>query len=85
MLSKFTKILPRLAILAKQNKATFATLGSKNLSQQNVASGVGGRDNLQFGKDNLLDFGDLPVGQIPEALKFDRPVGKRKSLFWLIS
>jgi len=74
MLSKFTKILPRLAILAKQNKATFATLGSKNLSQQNVASGVGGRDNLQFGKDNLLDFGDLPVGQIPEALKFDRPV-----------
>lgn len=29
----------------------------------------------QFTKSRLTDFGELPVGEIPEALKFDRPSG----------
>jgi len=74
MLSKFTRLAPRLASLAKQNKATFTSLGSKDLSKQNTATGVTKRDKLQFSKERLTDFGDLPLGEIPEALKYDRAV-----------
>jgi processing peptidase subunit beta len=28
---------------------------------------------LQFSKSGLTDFGELPQGEIPEALKYDRP------------
>jgi len=31
------------------------------------------RYRLQFTKSRLTDFGELPLGEIPEALKFDRP------------
>lgn len=31
------------------------------------------RERLQFSKHRLVDFGELPHGEIPEALKFDRP------------
>lgn len=74
MLSKFNRLLPRLATLAKQNKATFASIGSKDISKQNTATGVTKRDKLQFSKERLTDFGDLPLGEIPEALKYDRAV-----------
>jgi processing peptidase subunit beta len=30
---------------------------------------------LQFSKSALVDFGELPAGEIPEALKYDRPSG----------
>jgi len=80
MLSKFNRLLPRLAGLSKQSRATFTTLGSKDLSKQNTGAGVARRDRLQFSKERLTDFGDLPAGEIPEALKFDRPVGKPSSL-----
>jgi processing peptidase subunit beta len=29
---------------------------------------------MQFSKKRLTDFGDLPAGEIPEALKFSKPV-----------
>lgn len=74
MLSKFNRLLPRLANLAKQNKVAFSSLGSKDLSKQNTSSGVVRRDKLQFSKERLTDFGDLPAGEIPESLKFDRAV-----------
>ena len=31
-------------------------------------------DSMQFSKKRLTDFGDLPAGEIPEALKFSKPV-----------
>ena len=79
MLSKFNRLLPRLAGLSKQSKAGFASLGSKDLSKQNTNANVARRDRLQFSKERLTDFGDLPTGEVPEALKFDRPVGKTSS------
>lgn len=31
------------------------------------------RDTLQFSKKRLVDFGELPHGEIPNALQFSRP------------
>lgn len=31
------------------------------------------RDSLQFSKRRLVDFGELPHGEIPNALQFSRP------------
>ena len=31
------------------------------------------RDRLQFSKSRLVDFGELPHGEIPNALQFSRP------------
>ena len=31
------------------------------------------RDHLQFSKQRLVDFGELPHGEIPEALRAIRP------------
>ena len=28
---------------------------------------------MQFSKKRLTDFGDLPAGEIPEALRYSRP------------
>jgi len=71
MLSKFKRILPR---LVNQAKSPFATAGGKDISARNVKTGVARRERLQFSKDRLTEFGDLPVGEIPEALRYDRPV-----------
>jgi processing peptidase subunit beta len=73
MLSKINKCLPKAASLAKKSRASFASIGSKDLSSRNVASEVIRNDRLQFSKHRLTDFGELPLGQIPDALKYDRP------------
>lgn len=31
------------------------------------------REHLQFSKHRLVDFGELPLGEVPDALKFTRP------------
>lgn len=31
------------------------------------------REYLQFSKKRLVDFGELPFGEIPDALKYRRP------------
>lgn len=31
------------------------------------------RDRLQFSKARLVDFGELPYGEIPAALQYSRP------------
>jgi processing peptidase subunit beta len=36
------------------------------------------REYLQFSKSKLTDFGELPHGEIPEALKTSRPTIVRK-------
>jgi len=73
MLSKVNKVLPRAASLAKKSRVFYSSLGSKDLSARNVASEVVRGERLQFSKAKLTDFGDLPLGQIPDALKYDRP------------
>lgn len=34
---------------------------------------VSTRDNLQFSKKRLVDFGELPHGEIPTALQYSKP------------
>ena len=36
------------------------------------------RERLQFSKQRLVDFGELPHGEIPEALRAVRPQGYHK-------
>lgn len=36
------------------------------------------REHLQFSKHRLVDFGELPHGEIPEALRAIRPTLKHK-------
>ena len=36
------------------------------------------RDRLQFSKARLVDFGELPHGEIPNALQFSRPTTHNK-------
>lgn len=36
------------------------------------------RDRLQFSKSRLVDFGELPHGEIPTALQFSRPTTTEK-------
>ena len=36
------------------------------------------RDRLQFSKHRLVDFGELPHGEIPEALRAVRPSQTQK-------
>ena len=36
------------------------------------------RDRLQFSKSRLVDFGELPHGEIPTALQFSRPTTMEK-------
>lgn len=63
MISHFRSNLRKLFRLQKQ----FSTL-----QKAESAGGVVKRDRLQFSKARLTDFGELPQGEIPEALKFDR-------------
>ena len=34
---------------------------------------VATRDHLQFSKRRLVDFGELPAGEIPSALQYSKP------------
>jgi hypothetical protein len=36
------------------------------------------REYLQFSKKRLVDFGELPFGEIPDALKYRRPSSLKK-------
>lgn len=38
-----------------------------------IDSTVAKRDRLQFSKKRLTDFGELPPGEIPDALQYDCP------------
>lgn len=46
---------------------------STEVSKKTEGGKVAKRENLQFSKDKLTDFGDLPLGKVPEALEFDLP------------
>lgn len=36
------------------------------------------REYLQFSKHRLIDFGELPAGEIPDAIKYVRPTTLEK-------
>lgn len=71
MLSKFNKLIPRFTSMARKNLASYASVGSSDISKRNVNSDVSRHSKLQFNKSRLTEFGDLPLGQIPDALRFD--------------
>jgi hypothetical protein len=72
MISHFRSNLRKLFRLQKQ----FSTL-----QKAESAGGVVKRDRLQFSKARLTDFGELPQGEIPEALKFDRAFSNLQTIF----
>ena len=51
-------------ILSNYGKRYFFGLNEKSSSSLPQQS-----DRLQFSKENLRDFGELPTGEIPDALK----------------
>lgn len=53
----------------KRLAATF----SSQVPTKGSASNLEARYKLQFTKSKLTEFGELPLGEIPEALKYDRP------------
>ena len=57
----------RSATLLKQYRALFSEITPKQ------SSPLARRDRLQFGKSRLVDFGELPHGEIPDALQTIRP------------
>lgn len=76
MLSKFKRVFPRVSALIKQPKASFAVIGRLNNLVQSIPLEAEIGNGPQFDRVKLADSGDLPIGDIPEALKYDRPVGK---------
>ena len=76
MLSKF-RISTRNFLYFAKNKTrrNFSTkIGNdEGLSAQNAAKDVTRSEKLQFSKHRLVDFGQLPLGEIPDALQYDRP------------
>jgi hypothetical protein len=51
--------------------------GFSQVTKPNV-SAPARREYLQFSKKHLVDFGELPHGEIPEALKAVRPTSFEK-------
>lgn len=68
MLTKFAK--PAHKLLAK----AFAT--ASDLTSAAPGTLIR-REKLQFSKKRLTDWGELPPGEIPEALQYDCPHGNR--------
>lgn len=64
MISRFKNIAPK---LGKYVRNFSTSMGSTNLSAFNVDPQA-----HQFSKEKLTDFGELPLGEIPDALKYDR-------------
>lgn len=60
--------------------ARLATTLSSFFSQVTKAANTAParRDKLQFSKHRLVDFGELPHGEIPEALRAVRPSQTQK-------
>ena len=68
---KISDMFLRNRLHSLRNLARFSTV------QTTRPGAVEARVPLQFTKRNLTEFGELPFGEIPEALKYDRPTGMR--------
>lgn len=64
-------------IAVRSSRALLSKLFKGFASEIEKASvdGVVRREFLQFSKSRLTDFGELPFGEIPDALKYSRPLG----------
>ena len=67
-----------LAKLAKPFQSQISKF-SRKFSELSAAksTGVVKREKLQFSKKRLTDWGELPLGEIPDALQYDLPFGKK--------
>ena len=80
MLSKFRISTRNFLGLARRNFST--KIGNDHgLAAQNVAKDIVRNEKLQFSKHRLVDFGELPLGEIPDALKYDRPFSNFTFIF----
>jgi len=70
MLSRISNKLS--SSLARQVTRAFTGLATQS------GSGLTTHGKLQFSKERLVEFGELPTGEIPDALKYDRPTGLTK-------
>lgn len=64
-------IVNRLA--TKRTQKVFSLLAPFSQVSRSQGRTPAHRDNLQFSKKRLVDFGELPHGEIPTALQFSRP------------
>lgn len=90
MLSKIKSVVPKF-IKAVPSRGFATQVGNKDLAAQNTDRAVSRSQRLQFSKEKLTEFGDLPLGEIPEALKYNRPFStflvvshKNNSIFFLL-
>lgn len=67
----------------------FPKFYASDLTKSSSSGSVVKREKLQFSKSRLTDFGELPQGEIPDALQYDHPFGnlyfllKENFLFYL--
>jgi processing peptidase subunit beta len=54
--------------LLKAPRYSFSSISRRKIDDLTVY------DRMQFSKKRLTDFGDLPAGEIPDALKYSKPV-----------
>lgn len=57
----------------KRTQALFNILAPFSQVAKSSSRTPAQRDNLQFSKRRLVDFGELPYGEIPDALQYSRP------------
>lgn len=69
MITKFKK--PISSLLSQVPKCL-----ASSVPQGPSGSNVVKFESGQFSKKRLTDFGELPTGQIPDALQYDHPHGK---------
>lgn len=68
MITKFKKPLSTLLQVPK--------FLASSVPQGSSGSNVVKFESGQFSKKRLTDFGELPIGEFPDALKYDHPHGK---------
>lgn len=71
MLSKVKGVVPML-MRSAQARSFSTSAGGKDISSQNVDKAVVRGQRLQFSKKRLSEFGELPFGEVPDALKYDK-------------
>lgn len=71
----FDNRMNRIAVRSSRALVNSLVRGFASHIEKASVGGVIKRDYLQFSKSRLTDFGELPFGEIPDALKVSRPLG----------
>ena len=80
MLSKIKGVVPSL-MRASQLRGFSTSAGNRDISAANVDRSIVKGQRLQFSKNRLTDFGELPLGEVPDALKYDREFSRCSLVF----